>query len=214
MSVIDAGVIDIHAHAVLESTFGAAGRYGPTLDTDETGTPQFRVGDYVLKGVRYRGSAFMDVDLRLTAMQRAGIDYQVLSPNPLTYFHFIETEQAVAFCRHHNNVLAALIAPHRDRLGAFAALPMQDIDAAIAELTRAVRDLGMLAGYVGTDLPHALDSADMDRFYAACVALDVPLFIHPGPLASMGRRETHVCGASIWMSSPVSRARKQSPSPH
>ncbi len=181
MSVLDASVIDVHAHAVIESTFGTAGRYGPELGGDAGGTPWFRVGDYVLQGVRYRGSPFMDVERRLAAMAQAGIDYQVLSPNPLTYFHFVEARVGLDYCTRHNDAMAALVAPHRERLGAFAALPMQDIDAAIAELTRAVHELDMYGGYIGTDLPHPLDGAEMDRLYAACVALDVPLFIHPGP---------------------------------
>jgi aminocarboxymuconate-semialdehyde decarboxylase len=181
MSLADARVIDIHAHAVLEESFGKAGRFGPELTTEPDGTPLFRIGDYRLRGVRYRGSAFMDVDIRLAAMERAGIDWQLLSPNPLTYFHHIPTEQATRFCRRHNDALAALVARHPDRLGAAAALPMQDVPAAVAELRRAVGELGMRAAYIGTGFPHGLDDPAMDPFYEALVALDVPLFLHPAP---------------------------------
>ena len=97
MSLATAETIDVHAHAVLEATMGAAGAYGPELGYEEK--PRFRVGSYELHGVRYRGSAFMDVELRLAAMDRAGLDFQLLSPNPLTYFHFIEPAAARAFCR-------------------------------------------------------------------------------------------------------------------
>ena len=61
--------IDIHAHAVLEETMGAAGRFGPELTVAEDGRPLFRVGDYKLHGVRYRGSPFMDPDLRIKRME-------------------------------------------------------------------------------------------------------------------------------------------------
>ena len=80
-------MIDLHAHVVLEATLGAAGPQGPDLDEGDPTTgrlPCFRVGDYRLVGVRYRGSPFMDVGARLAAMDAAGIDRQVLSPNPLT----------------------------------------------------------------------------------------------------------------------------------
>lgn len=177
----DARTIDIHAHAVLEETMGAAGRYGPTLDEDEAGRARFRVGDFELLGVPYRGSPFMDVDLRLARMAESGIDFQVLSPNPLTYFHFIDAPEAEAFCARHNDVLAALVSAHQDRLAGFAALPMQDTHAAIQELERSVRDLGLLGGYIGTDFGRPLSSPDLDPFYEACVRLDVPLFIHPAP---------------------------------
>ena len=179
MSLASAESIDVHAHAVLEETMGAAGAYGPELGREDK--PRFRVGDYELHGVRYRGSPFMDVALRLAAMDRAGIDYQLLSPNPLTYFHFIEPPLARDFCRVHNDALAAAISAHRDRLAACAAVPMQDIGFAIEETQRAVRELGMVGPYIGTDFGRPLDSSSLDPFYEALVALDVPLFIHPAP---------------------------------
>lgn len=174
-------VIDVHAHAVLAVTMGAAGSFGPTIGATPEGAPWFEVGSYRLDGVRYAGSPFMDVDLRLQRMDAAGIDYQVLSPNPLTYMHFIDEADAVRFCRIHNDALSALVRAYPGRLGGFAALPMQVPAAACDELQRAVRDLGLLGGYVGTDTPRPLDSPDFDPLYDACVALDVPLFVHPGP---------------------------------
>lgn len=179
MSLATAESIDVHAHAVLEQTMGAAGIYGPELGFEEK--PRFRVGNYELHGVRYRGSPFMDVDLRLAAMDRAGLDFQLLSPNPLTYFHFIEAPLARNFCRIHNDALAAAIAGKHDRLAACAAIPMQDIGFAIEETQRAVEELGMVGPYIGTDFGRPLDDPALDRFYETLVALDVPLFIHPAP---------------------------------
>lgn len=176
-----ARVIDVHAHAVLQESMGAAGRFGPEIGATPEGQPWFRVGSYRLDGVRYVGSPFMDPDLRLQRMQAAGIDWQLLSPNPLTYFHFIPAPEAIAFCRTHNDALAALVQPRAGRLGALAALPMQDIPAACAELRRAVTELGMLGAQIGTDMPQPLDAPGMDALYETCVALNVPLFIHPGP---------------------------------
>jgi len=176
-----AGVIDVHAHVVLADTMGAAGCHGPELGRDGDGKPWFRVGDYVLNGVRYEGSPFMDPALRIEAMDRAGIDLQVLSPNPLSYFHFIPAAEATAFCRRHNDALAAVVAAHPERLAGFAAVPIQDTAAACAEATRAVRELGLLGPYMGTDFGRPLNDASLDPFYETVVDLDVPLFIHPAP---------------------------------
>jgi aminocarboxymuconate-semialdehyde decarboxylase len=181
MSIQTAKTIDIHAHVVLEESFGAAGAYGPELTTAADGKPLFRVGEYKLHGVRYRNSPFMDAELRIAAMDKAGIDFQVLSPNPLTYFHFIAPDLAAAYCRRHNESLARIVAQHADRLGGFAALPMQDPDLAAAELRYAIDTLGLWGGYVGTEFGIRLDAPQMDPFYAQCVALDVPLFFHPAP---------------------------------
>lgn len=176
------GLIDVHGHIVLEGTLGAAGPVcGPELGAHADGTTWFRVGDWRLDGVPYRTSLFMQVGLRLEAMDEAGITLQALSPNPLTYLHHIPAANAVDYCRRHNDELADVVAGHPDRFVGFASLPMQDIDAAIVELRRAVTDLGLVGGYIGTDFGMHLDDARLDPFYAACVELDVPLFLHPAP---------------------------------
>ncbi len=177
----DAKVIDVHAHVVIAETMGAAGRFGPEIGAHSDGMPWFRVGDYRLDGVRYVGGPFMQADLRIKRMDEAGIDFQILSPNPLTYFHFIEAREAVAFCRTHNDALKRIVDANKSRLHGLCALPMQDVGAAVEELHRAVHDLGLLGPAIGTDMPRPLDDPENDRLYEACVKLDVPLFIHPGP---------------------------------
>lgn len=174
-------MIDVHAHVVLEGVMGCAGTYGPELGTGPEGRPRFRVGSYVLDGVSYAGSPFMDVDARLRLNDHLGIELQILSPNPITYFHHIEADIAAGFCRWHNDEMAALVAAHPDRLGGFAQLPMQDVDVAVSELRRAVGDLGLLGAYIGTDFGIDFDDERLDPFWAAAVDLDVPVFIHPAP---------------------------------
>jgi aminocarboxymuconate-semialdehyde decarboxylase len=180
-------VVDVHAHAVLESGLGAAGAAGPELGTEPDGTPFYRVGGYVLRGVRYAGSPFMDVDVRLAAMDAAGIDVQLLSPNPLTYFGRLDAADAAAYARTHNDALAEVVGKHPGRLLASAQLPVQDVAASVAEARRAVRDLGMAAVYVDTDpAGRTLDDPELDPLYEALVDLDVPLFVHPSPLGAEG----------------------------
>lgn len=180
-------VIDVHAHAVLAMTEGAAGPAGPELGTAPDGTPFYRVGDYRLHGVKYVGSPFMDVDVRLAAMDAAGIDLQVLSPNPITYFDGLPAADAAAYARAHNDALAELVGKHPGRLLATAQLPVQDVAAAVAEARRAVRDLGMSGVYIDTDpAGRTLDDPALDLLYEALVDLDVPLFVHPSPLGANG----------------------------
>ena len=173
-------MIDVHAHTVLAGVMGCAGHYGPELGIGPEGRPRFRVGGYVLDGVDYTGSPFMDVDVRLALNDRLGIDLQVLSPNPITYFHHIEPDIAAEFCRWHNAELAAVVAAHPDRLQGFAQLPMQDVHASVAELRRA-RDLGLVGAYIGTEFGMDLDDEHLDALWATLVELDVPVFIHPAP---------------------------------
>jgi aminocarboxymuconate-semialdehyde decarboxylase len=174
-------VIDVHAHVVLEGTLGCAGHYGPELDMGPDGLPRFRVGTYVLHGVRYRDSPFMDVGRRLALNDHLGIDRQLLSPNPLTYFNHGEVEVAAASCRWHNDEMAAVVAGPPDRFLGAAQLPMQDVERAAAELRRAAGELGLVAAYIGTDFGRTLDDPDLGVVWETAVALDVPVFVHPAP---------------------------------
>jgi aminocarboxymuconate-semialdehyde decarboxylase len=176
------GPIDVHAHAVIEESFGTAGDLGPRLVELDGGAQEYRIGGYTLCGVRYRGSVFMDPVLRVERMDQHGIAVQVLSPNPLTYFHHIEPRHALEYCRRHNDALARIVADRPDRLLGLAQVPIQDPDLAGAELERAVRELGLLGPYIGSDPgPRTLDDAALDAFWATCVRLDVPAFVHPAP---------------------------------
>lgn len=173
-------MIDLHAHAVLEATFGTAGAAGPFL-TDSSAGPRFSVGDWHLDGVDYRGTAFMDLDVRIERMDAAGIDLQVLSPNPLTYFHDLPSDEAVAFCRAHNEAMSALVAGHRDRVLGLAQLPAQDPVAAADEAAKAIVLEGIIGFAMGTDVGRPLDDPALDPVWAAAEELDVPIFLHPAP---------------------------------
>lgn len=173
----DARVIDLHAHVVLEATFNQADRFGPEMARDDKGVPYFRIGQYQMKPMDYRGSVFMETTKRLEKMEQLGIHHQMLSPNPLTMFHQIPGDIATRFCQIHNDAMAELVNQHDALLGS-AALPMQDVDAAIKELERA-KSLGLMAAYTGTHFPFDLDDPVLDPFYAALVELDMPLFLHP-----------------------------------
>lgn len=198
-------MIDLHAHVVLEGSLGAAGPLGPTLDEGDPCTgrlPSFQVGGYRLEGVAYRGTPFLDVDLRLEAMDRAGIDLQVLSPNPLTYLSHASPDLAGEFARRHNDALAALVAQHPERLAGLAQVPVQDPVAAADEARRAVTELGLVGVATGTDLGRPLDDPDLDVLYASIVELDVPLLLHPAPDGIERPRRDERLGrfdADLWL---------------
>ena len=180
-SLDKARVIDCHAHVRIEVDMGTQWPHGPEYGVDDNGQPWYRVGNYRLKGVRHTRSPFTDAQLRIQAMDAAGIDFQVLSPSPLTYFHFIDAKEAVAYCRRWNDSLAQICRDHGDRLAGLATLPMQDPDAAAAELSRAVNELGLIGGAIGTDFGTSMESTDVDPLYAVACDEDVPLFVHGVP---------------------------------
>jgi 2,3-dihydroxybenzoate decarboxylase len=114
-------------------------------------------------------------------MDAAGIDVQVLS---LTVPGLqADTDPAISRddARFANDYLAQVVAAHPDRFRGFAALPMQDPEAAAAELDRCVRELGFCGALVNDHLQgHYLDEPRYDEVWAALEELSVPLYLHPG----------------------------------
>ena len=96
--------VDVHAHVLFPQVMGLCGAAGPEMG-ERDGVPYFRSGEYVLTAVRFTGSPFSDLGLRLAAMDRLGIDHQLLSPNPLTYFYAQPVDAAAAFCAAQNDAI-------------------------------------------------------------------------------------------------------------
>ena len=173
-----AAVIDVHAHVVFEALNGSAGHYGPEAGIDEQGARFFRIGGYTMKPISYDGTVFTDLDIRISHLDRLGIDIQVLSPNPLTFLHGIEPTIATDFCHQHNQLMADTVAAAPDRLVGLAALPMQDPSAACEELEHAVSVLGLKGAMIGTDIPQSFADQSLDTLYQKLTDLDVPVFVH------------------------------------
>lgn len=175
----DVPAIDIHAHVVFPEVFGLCGDAGPEMGTLPDGAPFFRSGDALLRNVRYAGTPFFEVDLRLERMDKLRIDHQVLSPNPLTFFYRRPIEEALEFNRRTNDVMAETVAKS-SRFSGLAQLPMQDPDAAVAELRRAVEELGLKGSFVGSDIAgRVISDPAFDPVWAEHERLGVPTIVHP-----------------------------------
>ena len=118
-------------------------------------------------------------ELRLKAMDEAGIDLQVLSHGaPAT--QRLEAPDSAALAQRVNDRLAEAIRQNPQRFAGFAALPTADPLAAADELERTVMKLGFKGAMV-----HGLCNGvffDDRRFwpiYERASRLDVPLYIHP-----------------------------------
>ncbi len=134
---------------------------------------------------------------RLTEMDANGIEMAVLSLNSNAVQGIFDAAKAVEIARKANDALAEIVAKRPDRFAALAALPMQDPDAAIGELTRCVRDLNfrgvLVNGFsqVGTaDTAVYYDAPQFRPFWGEVERLGVPFYLHPrDPLPS--RRQAY-----------------------
>lgn len=135
-------------------------------------------------------------DRRLADMDRGQVDLCILShvgPGIQGIFH---TPEAVSTARRWNDYLAEHVARNSKRLKGFAALPMQDPQAASEELTRCVKELGFCGALVnGFSQIGQADSAvfyDLPQyrpFWATVQELDVPFYLHPRPPLATSQRD-------------------------
>jgi gamma-resorcylate decarboxylase len=129
---------------------------------------------------------------RLEKMDLGGTQYSILSLNAPGIQALPSVPTAVSTARRANDVLAEQIARHPKRFGGFAALPMQDPEAAARELERCVRELGfcgfMVNGFsqVGDETQVVYyDAPQFTDFWSHAAALGKPFYLHPrDPLLS------------------------------
>ena len=95
-------VVDVHAHILLPGVMGSCGAAGPEMGFRENGTEFFRAGDYVLENVRFNNSPFSVPSQRIEKMAAMGIDLQLVSPNPITYFYHQPKQSAIEFKKKQN----------------------------------------------------------------------------------------------------------------
>lgn len=116
---------------------------------------------------------------RLAAMDEAGIDVAVISLTSPGVEQF-EPALSVRLAREANDALAAAVAAHPDRYRGYAALPVRDVEAAVHELERCVRELGLVGWKTHSNYHGAyLDEKRYWPLLAACERLDVPIYLHP-----------------------------------
>ncbi len=159
------GLIDVHSHSMLPSWIEATrARYAPA--------PPLLEGMAIPAWDEHSAIAVMDAH-NIRAM---------LLSNPTGTKDF-DRATAVPLARRMNEEIAGIVSRHPTRFGAFAVLPLQDIDAALAELAYALDELG----FDGVCLHSSFEGAypGDPRFYPLYAELDrrrVAAFVHPiGP---------------------------------
>jgi len=124
--------------------------------------------------------ALRDVGTRLAAMDRAGVDVQVVSPWVELQPAGLPAAEALAHVRRVNDALAEEVRRAPDRLVAMGIVPLHDGPAAARELERIVVDLGM-CGALLTTSGVGLDLADagLEPLWEAARRRRALLMLHP-----------------------------------
>lgn len=175
--------IDVHAHVVPEAFPAHLGRTAPvgwpsTVPAPEAGRCHRHV---LVGGKHYRtlDERSWSAPRRLADLPALGLAAQVVSPMPELLSYWLDLADAQPLLRFLNEHTAALCADSGGRLLGLAAVPLQEVDAAIAELRHAVERLGLVGVELGSNINGTpVGDARFEPFFAACAALDVPVFVH------------------------------------
>ncbi|HEU4780779.1 MAG TPA: amidohydrolase family protein [Steroidobacteraceae bacterium] len=120
-------------------------------------------------------------DARLADMDAAGISMQVLSYGGSP--QWLPAATAIDLTRAANDRLALAVQANPQRFAGFATLPWQAPAAAARELARAVKELGLRGALInGRPGESFLDDPRYAPILAAFHELNVPLYVHPGPI--------------------------------
>ena len=135
--------IDIHAHIlprhIAELTNGGDW-HGYTLRTgDSAGSVLTRQG----KNAQVIPKLMFTPEQRLAEMDSLGVDVHVLSTWTRLYNYDLPTSDCLAIARDCNDSLGELVKQWPTRFMGIGTLPMQDVNAAIAELERCMTQLGL-----------------------------------------------------------------------
>ena len=125
--------------------------------------------------------ALGDLDARFRIMDRYEDFLQVLTIAAPSVETISKPEDAVELAKIANDEMAELVMKYPDRfVAAVACLPLNDIDATLQEIDRAINDLGFRGIEIPTDVNgKPIDSPEFMPIYEKMAYYNLPILIHP-----------------------------------
>jgi len=121
-----------------------------------------------------------DAEVRIADMDQMGVDIQAISPSPFHYNYAYPADFTRQTSQLVNNRVAETVATHPDRFVGMGTVPLQNVDMAVAEMERCVKDLGFRGIEISTNVDgKELTRAGLDKFFARAEELDLMIFMHP-----------------------------------
>ena len=172
--------IDIHSHFYpdgiddLDSRFGNGTWPGFRKVSEQKGMITLGKKDY-----RPIYDACWNAPRRIEEMDKYSVDIQILCATPILFAYEKPADQALACAQLINDVELELCSHEPARLKAMCQVPLQDIDLACAEASRAMA-CGHVAVQIGNHVKDKnLDDEGIITFLQHCASIDAPVLIHP-----------------------------------
>ena len=140
-------------------------------------------------------STMADVDARLRMMDKYPGYVQILNITGSNPEDLLSPKDAAEVCKIANDSMAELVYKYPDRfVAATAVLPLNDMDEAMKELDRAIKDLRLKGVQVSsTIMDKPLDSPEFRPLFEKMNAYNLPIQIHP-KTPSKGPRALNMAG--------------------
>lgn len=169
-------IIDAHAH-VIPKDYPTRDGF-PVMEPVDDDTAR----TLVFGATRFRaGEVFFETEKRLEAMDAGGVDEEILSPMPPLLNYGLDAGVGLDLARHVNDTVAAHVRDGGGRIFGLGMVPLQDPDAAAAELS-AFAGLGLIGVEVASHvLGTTIGDARFLPFFQEVDRLGLGVFIHTMP---------------------------------
>lgn len=181
--------VDVHAHVIPGEFPKYLGGVMPS------GWPSMAPADACHRHVMIDGKNYRTVSdkcwttsRRLADFQEMGLQLQAISPMPELLSYWLSPSDATQLVRFLNEQIATMVHESAGQLVGLGAVPLQDLTLAIQELHYIKNALGLRGVEVGSNINGVvIGDPRFDPFFEACVALDMPVFVHALRPAGMDR---------------------------
>jgi aminocarboxymuconate-semialdehyde decarboxylase len=202
------GMIDCHTHMVPRDWLDLAEKYGddrwPVRRELDACSAELYVSGRHFRTVPHYS---WDANARIEQMDATGVSVQWISATPVLFSYWAPPSHAAEFARHLNDSIAEMVRVRPDRFVGLASLPMTDPELSIAELDRAVHQLGLRGVEIGTNIAgRELDDPTLLPIFAAIAEHNVPVFVHPWDVGQSSRLSAYNAMYTIGMPTETSYA--------
>jgi len=188
----DGPVIDIHCHR----------ECGPAteimkVEEEKVGRVRLQYGSDITRQVNKAQLEYlrpkMDfLETRLADMDAMGVDIQAVAVAVYQYYYWADAEVGARITRVINEELAEQTDKFKGRFSPLGTVPLQDTEAAIAELKYCVEELGMKGLEIGTHVDgEEIASPRLDPFWAEVERLGAVIVVHTNGHTHKERLQDH-----------------------
>lgn len=172
--------VDIHSHVVPEHFPSYLGGAAPA-DWPSMAPAHACHRNVVISGKVYRTvhERCWSPSARVADMEAMGLSLQVISPMPELLSYWMDPAAAARLLRYVNEQMAEMVGHADGRLCALGAVPLQDMDLALAELDYVIDTLGFAGVEIGSNINGRPPGApEFAPFFAAAEAKGAAVFVH------------------------------------